>query len=66
MTTGELDYIIVDDNNIEIVDKIIVMGVLITNYGDTNKELRRRLTIGKCAFGSLKGILKYIGINTTN
>ena len=32
MTTGKLDHIIVDDNSIEIVDKFIFLGVLITNY----------------------------------
>ena len=37
MTTGKLDHIIVDDNNIEIVDKFIFLGVLITNDGVTNR-----------------------------
>ena len=41
MTTGKLDQIIVDDNNIEIVDKFIFLGVLITNDGVTDKDLRR-------------------------
>ena len=36
MTKGELDYIIVDDNNIEIVDTFIFRGVLITNNGITD------------------------------
>ena len=31
MPTGELDYIIVDDNNIKIFDKFIFLGVQITN-----------------------------------
>ena len=63
MTTGKLDHIIVDDNNIEIVDKCIFLGVLITNYGVTDKELRRRLAMGKCVMGSLKRILKDRGIS---
>ena len=29
MTTGKLDHIIVDDNNIKIVDRLIFLGVLI-------------------------------------
>ena len=45
MTTGKLDHIIVDDNNIEIVDKFIFMRVLITDDGVTDKELRRRLAM---------------------
>ena len=49
MTTGKLDHIIVDDNNIEIVDKVIPLGVKITNNGVTDKYLRRRLAMGKCA-----------------
>ena len=39
MTTGKLDHIIVDYNNIEIVDIFIFMGFLITNDGVTDKEL---------------------------
>ena len=49
MTTGKLDHIIVDDNTIEIVDNCILLGVLITKDGVTDKELRRRLVMGKCA-----------------
>ena len=37
MTSGKLHHIIVDDNNIEIVDKFIFLGVIITNYGVTDK-----------------------------
>ena len=65
MTTGKLDHILVDDNYIEIIYKCIFLGVLITNYGVTNKELRRRLAMGKCAMGSLKRIFKDRGIRLT-
>ena len=58
MSTGKVDHIIVDDNNIEIVDKFIFLGVLITNDGVTDKELRRGLAMGKCAMGSQKRIFK--------
>ena len=64
-TTGKLDHIIVDDNNIKIVDRFIFLGVLITNDGVTDKELRRRLVMGKCAIGSLKLIFKDRGIRLT-
>ena len=76
MTTGKLDHIIVDDNNIEIVDKFIFLpfviitprkflGFIITNDGVTDKKLRIRLTMGKCAMGSLKCIFKDRGIILT-
>ena len=65
MTTGKLDHIIVDDKNIESVDRFIFLGVLITNDGVTDKELRRRLVMGKCAMGSLKQIFKDRGIILT-
>ena len=46
MNTGELDIIVgLDENNIEIVNKYIIVGVQITNDGVTDKELRRILTI---------------------
>ena len=60
-----MDHVIVDDNNIEIFDKCIFLGVLITNDGVTVKELRRRLVMGKYAMGSLKRIFKYRGIRLT-
>ena len=65
MTTGKLDHIIVYDNNIEIVDKYILLGVIITNDGVTDKELRRRLAMGKYAMVSLKRIFKDRGIRLT-
>ena len=65
MSTGKLDHIIVDDNNIEIVDKFIFLGVLITNEGVTDKEIRRRLVMGKCSMGIMKRIFKDRGIRLT-
>ena len=62
ITTSKLDHIIVDDNNIEIIDKFIFLGVLITKDGVTDNDLRRRLAMGKCAMGSLKRIFKDRGI----
>ena len=65
ITTGKLDHIIVDDNDIEIVDRFIFLGVLITNNGVTDKDLRRRLVMGNCAMRSLKRIFKDRGIILT-
>ena len=39
--------------------------ILITNDVVTDKELRRRLAMGKCAMGSLKRIFKDMGIRLT-
>ena len=64
LTIVELDYIIIYDN-IEIVDKFIFLGVLITNDGVTDKELRSILVMGKCDMISLKGIFKDRGISLT-
>ena len=65
MSTGKVYHIIVDDNDIEIVDTFIFLGVLITNDGVTDKELRRGLAMGKCAMGSQKLIFKDRGIILT-
>ena len=46
-TTSKFEHIIVDDNNIEIVDKFIFLGVIITNDGVTDKELRRMMAMVK-------------------
>ena len=47
MTTGKLDHIIVDDKNIEIVDKFIFLGVIITNNGVTKKAGNGKMCHGK-------------------
>ena len=65
MNTGKLDHVIVDDNNIEIVNKFIFLGVQITNDGVTDKELQIRLEMGKCAMGSLKRIFNDTVIRLT-
>ena len=57
MTTGELDYIIVDGGNIEVVDRFVFLGALITSDGQIDMELRR-IAMGKSAMGSLKKICK--------
>ena len=46
-------------------NRFTFLGVLITNDGVIDKELRRRLVIGKCAMGSLKRIFKGRGIRLT-
>ena len=58
MATGELDSIIVDGVNIEVVDRFVFLGALITSDGKIDMELRRRIAMGKSAIGSLKKFLQ--------
>ena len=58
MATGELDSIIVDDVNIEVVERFVFLGALITSDGQIDMELRRRISMGKSAMGSLRKIFK--------
>ena len=46
MAIGELDSIIVDGENIEVVDRFVLLGALITSDGQIDNELRRRIAMG--------------------
>ena len=54
MATGELDSIIVDGVNIEVVERFVFLGALITSDGQIDMELCRRIAMGKSAMGSLR------------
>ena len=58
MATGELDSIIVDGVNIEVVERFVFLGALITSDGQIDMELRRRIAMGKSVMGSLRKIFK--------
>ena len=58
IATGELDSIIVDGENIEVVERCVFLGALITSDGQIDMELRRRIAMGKSAMGSLRKIVK--------
>ena len=58
MATGELDSIIVYGENIEVVERFVFPGALITSDGQIDMELRRRISMGKCAMGSLRTLFK--------
>ena len=58
MSTRELYSIIVDGGNIEVVERFVFLGALITSDGHIDMELRRRIAMGKCAMGSLRKIFK--------
>ena len=46
MATGELDSIKVDGGNIEVVERFVFLGALITSDGQIDMELRRRIAMG--------------------
>ena len=51
MATGELDSIIVDGENIEVVERFVFLGALITSDGQIDMELRRRIAMEKVQWG---------------
>ena len=58
LATGELDSIIVDGENIEVVERFVLLGALVISDGQIDMELRRRIEMGKSAMGSLRTIFK--------
>ena len=51
MATGELDSIIVYGVNIEVVERFVFLGALITSDGQIDMELRRKLQWEKVQWG---------------
>ena len=58
MTTGDIGEVTVDGKDIEIVTKFVFLGALITKDGLCEKEMRRRIAMGKAAMGGLTSIWK--------
>ena len=52
----------VDGKDIEVVTKFVFLGTLITEDGLCEKEVRRRIVMGKSAMGGLTSIWKDRGI----
>ena len=63
MTTGDIGDVIVDGKDIEVVTKFVFLGALITKDGLCEKEVRRRIAIGKAAMGGLTSIWKDRGVS---
>ena len=53
MTTGDIGAVTVDGKDIEVVTKFVFLGALITEDGLCEKEVRRRIAMGKAAMGGL-------------
>ena len=62
MTTGDIGEVTVDGKDIEIVTTFVFVGALITEDGLCEKEVRRRITMGKAAVGGLTSIWKGRGV----
>ena len=60
--TGDIGEVTVDGKDIEVVTKFVFLGVLITKDGLCEKELRRRIAMGKAAMGGLTSIWKDRGV----
>ena len=58
MTTGDIGEVTVDGKDIKIVTKCVFLGALITEDGLCEKEVRRRIAMGKSAMGGLTSIWK--------
>ena len=62
MTTGDIREVTVDGKDIEVVTKFVFLGALITKDGLCEKEVRRRIAMGKAAMGGLTSIWKDRGV----
>ena len=51
MMTEDQVEMVVDGKHIEVVSHFIFLGSLITKYGFCEKEIRRRLEMGRSAMG---------------
>ena len=62
LTTGDIGEVTVDGKDIEVVTKFVFLGALITEDALCEKEVRRRIVMGKFAMGGLTSIWKDIGV----
>ena len=62
MMTEDQGEMVVDGKHIEVVSHFIFLGSLITKDGFCEKEIRRRLALGRSAMGELTKIYKNRGI----
>ena len=58
MTTGDMGEVTVDGKDIEVVTKFVFLGALINKDGLWEKEVRRRIAMGKAVIGGLTSIWK--------
>ena len=51
MTTGDIGEVTVDGKDMEVVTTFLLLGALISKDGLCEKEVRRRIAMGKAAMG---------------
>ncbi len=56
VTTGDIGEVTVDGKDIDVVTKFVFLGALITKDRLREKEVRRRMAMGKAAMGGLTSI----------
>ena len=56
MTIGDIGEVTVDEKDIEVVTKLVCLRALVTKNGLCEKEVRRRIAMGKAAKGGLTSI----------
>ncbi|KAI0221995.1 hypothetical protein LSAT2_026737 [Lamellibrachia satsuma] len=62
MTTGDIGEVSVDGKTVEVVTNFVFLGALISKDGRCDKEIRRRIAMGKAAMGGLTTVWKDRGI----
>ena len=62
VTAGDIGEVTVDGKDIEVVTKFVFLGALITKDGLCEKEVRRRIAMGKVVMGGLTSIWKDRGV----
>ena len=60
VTTGDIGAVAIDGKDIEVVTKFVFLRALVTEDGLCEKEVRRRIAMGKAAMGGLTSIWKDI------
>ena len=62
MTMGDIGEVTVDGNDIEVVTKFVFLGAMITKHGLCEKEVQRRIAMGKAAMGGITSIRNETGV----
>ena len=62
VTAGDIGVVTVNGKDIEVVTKFVFLGALFTKDGLCEKEVQRRIAMGKAAMGGLTSIWKDRGV----
>ena len=56
MATGEIGTVKLNGEEVEVIDKFQFLGVMITKDAPCEREIKRRLTLGRSAMGNMKNL----------